>query len=201
MSNNTDSDWSSFPGRLVILSGPSGSGKSTIASRLIARMGGRLRASVSATTRAPRSGERPNIDYVFVSPQEFEALKHDLLEFAEVHGNSYGTPAEPARKALREGCCVLLVIDVQGGFQVKKKVPEAVSIFLEPPSLAVLEQRLRERGTETPASLERRLKNAQAELAVKDQYDYQVTNDDLDRAVEEMASILSKYGCPEEPAR
>src|SRR5262245_54874640 len=106
------------PGRLVVISGPSGSGKSTLVRRLLARPELRLSASVSVTTRNPRPGEVPDRDYIFVTPGEFERIRGDLLEFAEVHGQLYGTPAEPVRRAMAQGLCVALVIDVQGGFQV-----------------------------------------------------------------------------------
>ncbi len=147
MSNDGD-DWADLPGRLVVLSGPSGSGKSTLARRLLALPGLRLKVSISATTRSPRPGEQPGRDYLFVSKEQFERMRGELLESAQVHGNDYGTPAGPVRQAMAEGNRVLLVIDVQGGLQVRKKVGGALLIFVEPPSLEVLESRLRARGTD-----------------------------------------------------
>ena len=199
MSSDPDDHWSNSPGWLVILSGPSGVGKSTIAARLLERMCGRLERSISVTTRPMRPGEVEGVDYHFVTADEFGELKGDLLESAVVHGFAYGTPAAPARRAMARGRCVLLVIDVQGGLQVMRAISRVVSIFLEPPSMQALETRLRARATEDAAALERRLANARAELLVKSQYQYQVVNDDLDRAVEQITSILSRCGTPEEP--
>ena len=138
------------PGRLVVISGPSGSGKSTLVQRLLARPDLRLTVSVSATTRAPRPGEVPGRDYFFLTPEEFEAIRGELLESAVVHGHHYGTPAGPVRRAIEQGFCVALVIDVQGGFQVREKVPDALLVFIQVPSLEMLEARLRARGTDSP---------------------------------------------------
>ena len=150
-------DGQTLPGRLIVISGPSGSGKSTLVRRLLARPDLRLRVSVSATTRQPRPGEEPDRDYVFLSPEQFERMRGDLLESAQVHGHFYGTPAEPVRLAMADGFCVILVIDVQGGFQVRQKVPQALLVFVQPPSLEVLESRLRARGTDDETTIERRL--------------------------------------------
>jgi guanylate kinase len=190
-------DWTRLPGRLIVLSGPSGSGKSTLVQRLLERpdLRGRLRISVSATTRPPRPGERPGHDYVFLSPEEFETIRDRLLESAVVHGHSYGTPAEPVREALAAGTCVILVIDVQGGFQVREKVPNALLIFVQVPSLEVLEARLRARGTDDEATIQRRLINARREIELAGRYDTHVVNDHLDRSVDELAAILVRYHC------
>ena len=134
--SNDRGDWASLPGRLVVLSGPSGSGKSTLAQRLLALPTLRLKVSISATTRSPRPGEQPGRDYFFVTKEQFEQMRDGLLESAEVHGNDYGTPQEPVREAMAAGTCVLLVIDVQGGLQVRKRVPGALLIFVQPPDLA-----------------------------------------------------------------
>ena len=183
------------PGRLVVISGPSGSGKSTLVRRLLERPDLRLTVSISATTRAPRVGEVPGRDYDFLTPAEFEGIRGELLESAVVHGHHYGTPAGPVRRAIERGLCVALVIDVQGGFQVRAKVPDALLVFIQVPGLEVLETRLRDRGTDSPETIERRLVTARRELELASQYDVQVVNDDLDRAVERLAAILSQNGC------
>ncbi|MGZ3383743.1 MAG: guanylate kinase [Isosphaeraceae bacterium] len=188
-------DWTNLPGRLIVLSGPSGSGKSTLVQRLLERPGLRLEVSISATTRPPRAGERSGRAYVFLSAPEFENIRDQLLESAEVHGHSYGTPAEPVRKALEQGTCVILVIDVQGGIQVREKVPSALLIFVRAPGLDVLEQRLRARGTDDEASIQRRLANARRELELAKCYDVHLVNDDLERSVDELAAILVQNHC------
>ncbi|MGA8348254.1 MAG: guanylate kinase, partial [Isosphaeraceae bacterium] len=134
-------------------------------------------------------------DYVFLSAPEFENIRDQLLESAEVHGHSYGTPAEPVRKALEQGTCVILVIDVQGGIQVLEKVPSALLIFVRAPGLDVLEQRLRARGTDDEASIQRRLANARRELELAKCYDVHLVNDDLERSVDELAAILVQNHC------
>jgi guanylate kinase len=192
---NEGETWSELPGRLIVLSGPSGSGKSTLARRLLERPDLKLRRSISATTRSPRPGEEANRDYIFLSRDEFERMRGDLLEWAQVHGHDYGTPRQPVREALERGDCLLLVIDIQGGFQIRQKVPGALLIFIHPPTAAVLEDRLRGRGTDDAATIERRLETARRELEMASRYDIHVTNDDLDRAVEELASLLQRNGC------
>jgi guanylate kinase len=182
-------------GRLVVISGPSGSGKSTLVRRLLARPDLRLTVSISATTRAPRAGEVNGRDYYFLAPEEFEEVREELLESAVVHGYHYGTPAGPVRRSTEQGSCVALVIDVQGGFQVRRKVPDALLVFIQIPSLEILEARLRARGTDSPETIERRLANARRELELAAQYDVQVVNDDLERAVEQLAAILTHNGC------
>jgi guanylate kinase len=188
-------DWTNLPGRLIVLSGPSGSGKSTLVQRLLERPGLRLEVSISATTRPPRAGELSGRHYVFLSAPEFENIRDQLLESAEVHGHSYGTPAEPVRKALAQGTCVILVIDVQGGIQVREKVPSALLIFVRAPRLEVLEQRLRARGADDEATIQRRLANARRELELAKCYDVHLVNDDLDRSVDELAAILVQNHC------
>lgn len=191
----TATDWSALPGRLVVLSGASGAGKSTLVHRLIDRAGGKVRRSISATTRAPREGEIPGVDYDFVSPEAFEAVRGDLLESAEVHGACYGTPAGPVREALAAGHCVILVIDVQGGFQVREKVPNALLVFVQAPSLDVLERRLRERGTDDDATIARRLANARREIEASEGYDVQLVNDDLEACVDALVATLAEHQC------
>jgi guanylate kinase len=188
-----EADWSQYPGRLIVISGPSGSGKSTLVRRLIDDHPElRLKVSISATTRAPRAGERHGVDYYFLTPEEFELGRDDLLEHAVVHDHAYGTPAEPIRQALAQGYRVILVIDVQGAFQVRAKVPNALLIFIRTPGADELEARLRSRGTDPEPAIQRRLANARGELELAGRYDYQVLNDDLDRAVGELVTILAR---------
>jgi guanylate kinase len=193
--SNDGEGWATLPGRLIVISGPSGSGKSTLVHRLLARPDLRLRQSVSATTRQPRTGEERDRDYIFLSPDQFERIRGDLLESAQVHDHFYGTPAEPVRLSLAAGFCVVLVIDVQGGFQVRQKVPQVLLVFVQPPSFEVLERRLRARGTDDEATISRRLTNARREIEMAAGYDVQVINDELDLAVDRLAAILKQHGC------
>ncbi|MFM8998658.1 MAG: guanylate kinase [Actinomycetota bacterium] len=178
-------------GRLFVLAGPSGTGKGTIVRRALERVPG-VSLSVSATTRAPRPGERDGVDYRFVSDAEFDRLIADgeLLEWADIVGHRSGTPAGPVVEAIEDGHDVLLEIDVQGASWVRRRIPEAVLIFLAPPSLEELERRLRSRGTEDEASLRRRIATAEHELAERGRFDHVVVNDDLDRATAEVVAIL-----------
>ena len=189
--------WDDLPGRLIVVSGPSGSGKSTLVRRVLARPEVRARLSISATTRAPRPGEEPGRDYLFLSREEFEEAqaRGEFLESAEVHGNLYGTPAGPVRADLEAGRCVLLEIDVQGALIVREKVPSALLIFIHAPSLAELEVRLRARATDDEATISRRLANARREMEQTTHYDKQVLNADLDQAVEDFVMLLIHYGC------
>jgi guanylate kinase len=195
MSSEGEAGWAALPGRLVVISGPSGSGKSTLVRHLLDRPDLRLRVSVSATTRRARPGEADGRDYFFVAPETFEQMRPGLLEFAQVHDHLYGTPAEPVRQAMAQGYCVLLVIDVQGGLQVRAKVPHALMVFIQVPNLEILQRRLRRRGSDSDAAIEQRIANAKWEIEMAIHYDVQVINDDLDRAVEELASILVAHGC------
>jgi guanylate kinase len=192
--SNDPGDWG-LPGRLVVLSGPSGSGKSTLAQRLLALPGLRLKVSISATTRAPRPGEQSGRDYFFVTKDQFEQMRDGLLETATVHGNDYGTPQGPVREAMAAGTCVLLVIDVQGGLQVRERVPGSLLVFVKPPDLQTLEARLRARGTDDDRAISRRLSGARRELELASSYDVHVINDDLERAVADLAAILTRNGC------
>ncbi len=185
------------PGRLIVLSGASGSGKSTLVDRLLGRPGIRVRRSISATTRSPRGGESDGVSYFFRTRVEFEAGRDrgEFLESAEVHGHLYGTPIGPVRSSLGAGTCVILVIDVQGALNVREMIPEALLIFVHAPSPELLEARLRSRGTDDETTIERRLANARREVALADRYDHQITNDDLDRVVDELAAILTRNHC------
>ena len=178
-------------GLLVVISAPSGGGKGTIMKELFAR-DDNLRLSVSATTREPRPGEIDGTHYYFISRQEFEALiaQGKMLEHAEYVGNYYGTPRGPVEDWLSEGHDVFLEIEVQGGTQVKKLMPECVSVFVLPPSMKVLEERLRGRGTEEEATLQERLSTARQEIPHVKDYDYIVFNDRLEDAVTDILAIL-----------
>jgi guanylate kinase len=189
--------WEDLPGRLIVLSGAAGSGKTTIVHRLMAQPGFRVQVSISATTREPRPGEVPDVNYYFRTREEFEADRDRdrFLEWAEVHGHLYGTPVEPVRAALARGTCLILVIDVQGAMNVREQVPNALLIFVHAPSPETLEDRLRARGTDDEATILKRLANARREVALADRYDHQILNDDLDRAVVELAAILTRHHC------
>lgn len=178
-------------GILLVVLAPSGGGKGTILNE-VRRKGEKIRFSVSATTRKPRPGEVDGEHYYFLDKQAFEALiaKDEMLEYAEYCGNYYGTPREPVEKWLREGYDVILEIEVQGGAQVKKLMPDCVSVFITPPSLEILEQRLRRRGTETEEVIQGRLKTAREELRQAHIFDYLVINDALEDAVADMNSII-----------
>ncbi len=183
-------------GVLVIVSGPSGAGKSTVISRFLA-LRPEARFSVSITTRDPRPGEVDGRDYCFKSREEFLGMvKEDaFLEHAEYVGGCYGTPAAPVLEALAAGHDVLLDIEVQGAAQVKEKRPDAVTIFLSPPSLEELERRLRGRGTDTEEKIQDRLIAARREYSQLHKYDYIVINDDADTAVRELDSIITAEKC------
>jgi guanylate kinase len=181
-------------GRVIVISGPSGVGKTTIIERLFACAPVPLKASVSATTRAPRPGEVDGVHYHFLAAEEFcrRRQRGEFLECFQVfnHGVWYGTLRSEVAPSLSEGKWVVLSIDVHGAQRVVAQHPDAVTIFLRPSSLEVLEQRLRGRGTETDEALRRRLDQAQEELALADRYRYQVVNDDIDQAVQEICDIL-----------
>jgi guanylate kinase len=179
-------------GPLIIMSGPSGSGKSTLIARVLEERTWPLRLSVSATTRPPRAGERDGVHYHFWTPERFlqEREAGGFLESAENFGNYYGTLKQDVEPYRQQGLGVLLDVDVKGWRQVKQHCPDAVSIFVRPSTLEVLERRLRERKTETEESLQRRLEGARAELALAPHYDHQVINDDLDTALAQVRAVL-----------
>jgi guanylate kinase len=166
-------------------------GKGTVVQRVL-REHPDVHLSVSVTTRPPRPGEREGVEYFFVDPSRFDELvaSHDLLEWAEIYGHRSGTPAEPIREARARGRDVLLEIDVQGAGWVRRRIPEAVLIFLRPPSLEELERRLRARGTESEEVLRRRLDKAEAEMAEASWFHHVVVNDDVDEAASQVAAIL-----------
>jgi guanylate kinase len=180
-------------GRVVVLSGPSAVGKSSVVRRLRKQVPG-LYFSVSATTRSPRPGEVDGVDYHFVTPARFQQLIDDgeLLEWAEIHGGLQrsGTLARPVIEAAANGHPVLIEVDLAGARAVKRAMPEALSVFLAPPSWAELEQRLVGRGTETPDVIARRLDTAKAELAAQGEFDAIVVNTQLESACAELLTLL-----------
>lgn len=180
----------SQPGTLIVISGPSGVGKTAIVERLLER--GVCERAITATTRAPREGEQDGKDYFFHDRAGFEAgiAKGEFLEYAEVHGNLYGTPLAPLEAQRRAGHTVILNIDVQGVERLMELGTDATYVFLLPPSAEELERRLRSRGSDDEAAIQRRLENAQGELALQDRYEYRVVNDDLEKAVEEICEII-----------
>lgn len=180
-------------GLLVVISGPSGTGKGTVMNYLMEHSDD-LRLSVSATTRKPREGETHGVQYYFLSREEFEKMieNGEVLEYAEYCGRYYGTPLKPIETWLREGHDVILEIEVQGGAQVKKKCPESVTIFILPPSMEELENRLRGRGTEDEETIQKRLDTARTELQEADHYDYTVVNEAVPQAAERILEILRK---------
>jgi guanylate kinase len=178
-------------GLLFVVSAPSGTGKTTVVERLGQRAG--LRRSRSYTSRAARPGETDGVDYNFVSRPRFEDMvqRGEFLEWADIFGNLYGTSRRDTEAVLRSGIDLVLVIDVQGARQVRRQVPEAVGIFVLPPSYEVLAVRLRGRNQDSDAAIERRLDTARAEITAVDEYDYVVVNDDLDRCVREIDAIIT----------
>lgn len=179
----------------VVVAGPSGAGKTTLCRRLFARRDD-LRFSVSATTRPPRPDEVEGESYSFVGREAFERLveEGELLEWAEVHGEMYGTPRAELEAARAAGQHLLLDIDVQGVRSVRRRLPEAVTIFVLPPTGERILARLRGRGSESDEALSRRMRTAVAELRAVEEFDFVVVNDELDEAVEAVAAILSAEG-------
>lgn len=180
------------PGTALVLSAPSGAGKSTLVKRLLEACPG-FGYSISYTTRAPRAGEKDGVDYHFVTKEEF--LQHrdagELAEWAEVHGNYYGTPLAPLRAMLAAGQNILFDIDVQGAAQLRLSVPQALLVFILPPSLAELERRLRGRGTDAEEVILRRLANARGEIREARWFDAVIVNDDLERASRELIAAFT----------
>lgn len=177
--------------RLVVLSGPSGVGKSTVV-QWLRQHAPDLWVSVSATTRLPRPGERDGVNYRFVTPAEFDQLVTDgaLLEWAEFAGHRYGTPRSPVEKRLARGAPVLLEIELEGARQVRRAMPDALFVFLAPPSWEVLRDRLVGRGTEAPDVVARRLERAEVELAAADEFDRVLVNDDVAAVGEALVGLL-----------
>lgn len=179
-------------GILIVVSGPSGAGKGTVVKEL-ANANKNIAVSISATTRAPREGEQDGISYHFMSKDDFEktVAEDGFLEYARYCENSYGTPKEQTYRWLEEGKDVILEIDVQGYENIKKKCPDCIGVFIMPPSMEVLEKRLRGRGTETDEQvILNRLKRAEEEIAIAPQYDYIIVNGPLEECVDDVLSVI-----------
>jgi len=181
---------------VIVVSAPSGAGKTTVLARVLRDLGG-IRFSVSHTTRAPRGAERDGVEYHFVDRKAFGRLRDegDLLEWAEVHGNLYGTGKAEIERAGAAGVDILLDLDVQGAAQVRQRIEDAVTVFILPPSYDVLEARLRGRGQDDEAAIGRRLAAAGREIDAFEQFDYAIVNEDLDASVEELKSIVRAARC------
>lgn len=180
-------------GRLIVVAGPTAVGKGTVVARIRARHP-EIRFSISATTRPPRPGESDGVHYFFVSDDEFDRLVRDgeMLEWAVVHGvHRYGTPKKPILDALNTGASIILEIDIQGARQVKSSMPEAVLVFLLPPTWDELVRRLTSRGTESPDEQARRLETAKIEFDAQYEFDETIVNDDVDQAAEAVVSLMS----------
>lgn len=178
-------------GLLIILSGPSGAGKGTVYNEIIARRP-EIKRSVSVTTRAPRPGEEEGVHYYFRTVEEYRQMLAEgaFLETASVYKNYYGTPKAPVYEMLARGEDVMFEIDTLGAQSIKRIYPESVAIFIIPPSFEVLERRLRDRGTDSEESIRRRLSFSKAELGKYKKFDYIVFNDDLEKAIEDVLSII-----------
>lgn len=180
--------------KLFVISGCSGVGKGTVLKEFMARNSKDFMLSVSCTTRKPRPGEVDGVNYFFLTPEDFQdCIKKDkFLEYAQFAGNFYGTKQKYINQKFEEGMNIILEIETQGALQVKKKMPEAVLIFIAPPSIEELEHRLRGRHTEDEETIQKRLNLVKTELERSKQYDYVVVNDDLERAIAEVESITKK---------
>lgn len=183
-------------GVLLVISGPSGAGKGTICKALLEKHKD-IYLSVSATTREPRAGEVHGVNYFFKTKEEFlkKVEEGDFLEHAEVYGNYYGTPKSSVQKMLDEGRDVILEIDIQGALKVKENCEEGIFIFILPPSMEELKQRIIKRGSETPESLMTRFKSAYKEINYISKYNYAVVNDEVDTAVTKLEAIIAAEKC------
>ncbi len=199
MVNNLDQNYKEYiskKGNLIVLSGPSGVGKGTVLQALLKKYDN-ICYSISATTRAPREGEKDGVDYFFMDEEKFKTwiVEDKFIEWAKVHNNYYGTPRSYVQETLASGKDVILEIDIQGAKQVKEKCAEGIFIFLAPPSLKELENRIYNRGTEKETEIETRLKNAKKELQEIKNYDYLLVNDIVKEAVEKLKSVIIANRC------
>lgn len=179
-------------GILVVISAPSGAGKTTLV-RGLQKMMPEVLYSISMTTRSPRKGEKEGEDYRYVTLEEFNQRRNagGFIEYAEVHGYWYGTPKDFVEKCLRQGDTVLLDIDVQGGSQIKTLYPDAVLVFIAPPSIPALETRLRERGQDDEPTIQKRLENAKKEFGQTRAYDYLIVNEKISDALDQLRCIIT----------
>jgi guanylate kinase len=184
------------PGILVVLSGPSGTGKGTICKELLQNIPN-LHYSISATTRPPRAGEVNGVNYWFIAKEDFQSMvdNDELLEWAEVYGNYYGTPRRYVDAQLHSGKDVVLEIDTQGAMQVKAKFPQGVFIYIVPPSIDELTARINKRGSDSPEAIEKRLSCVHYELSRAYHYNYIVVNGEVAKATAEIAAIISAEKC------
>lgn len=183
-------------GLLIVLSGPSGAGKGTICQEVLRQLPD-IKYSVSATTRNPRPGEVDGTHYFFRSREDFQSMieKDELLEWAEFCENFYGTPRFAVEQAIQSGMDVILEIEIQGALQIKKRFPQGVFVFVVPPSMSVLSERIHKRGTESEDVIRKRLETAERELEYVTEYDYVIVNDELEKAVDKLKSILIAEKC------
>jgi guanylate kinase len=183
-------------GLLIVLSGPSGAGKGTICHELLQQQP-EVKYSVSATTRKPRPKEVDGLDYFFRTQEEFQSMiqNDELLEWAEFCENYYGTPRFAVEQALQAGTDVILEIEIQGALQIKKRFPHGVFVFVVPPSMSVLSERIHKRGTESEEVIRKRLETATRELEYVTEYDYVIVNDELEKAVDKLKNILVAEKC------
>ena len=177
--------------RLIVLTGPSGVGKGTLVKGLVQRHP-ELWISTSVTTRSPRPGEIDGEQYFFITRSDFDRMveNNELLEWAEFAGNCYGTPRAQVEEKIRQGCPVILEIELEGARQIAQTFPQALRLFILPPSFAVLEQRIRDRGQDAEAAIAKRLKRAREEIAAAGEFDLQIVNDDLNEALKELEQSI-----------
>lgn len=177
---------------LIVVSGPAGTGKDTVVNRLRQKHP-EIGISISATTRAPRGTEQEGVDYFYLSNPQFEAWIRDdkLVEYTNYCGNYYGTPRAQIEERISKGIYVVLVIEVEGAANIKRQYPDSTTIFICPPSMEELENRLRGRGTDTPESIQKRLSRAKEEIKLAPTYDEQVVNDDVDRCADEIYALIT----------